>query len=208
MGKVPTYLKKRQEELAEQKRIAARTPSPQPPPGHRKVGDAEKKSTLDTLRQRRAEAEKAQNNLPFKIETLGQKQREKDLNDRVAHIDRLVALFSKPVVFVPADADDLSGAIPPLNPAAGGSPRGRGAAEGDRFAGGQGRGVGGGPGGGMADVMHRPSSREARAARAADRRAQVGTDVPWDRPQDVAVGPRTEVRVAAPPGGLSSLKLY
>lgn len=175
VGKVPAYLKRRQEEMAEDKRLANRPVSPQPPAGYRKVGNAEKESTLAVLRQRKLEVEKAQRNLPFRIETVGQKQREKDLTDRMAHLDKLIGMFSKPLVFVPADADPITPSAADLGPPAD-------------------------------DRAGRDAPAEARVP-SRDRYVSLA---PWE--QAAGGGPprqiRTEVKVVAPPGGVSSLQLY
>merc|ERR1712151_948312 len=81
---------------------------------------------------------------------------------------------------------------------------------------------------GMGDVMQRPSSRGSggvgqqpsranRAAALSSERVQAGLQAPWDTPKkglDAAsvnsgsTGVSTGVRVAAPPGGKSSIQLF
>jgi hypothetical protein len=112
VGKVPAYLKKRQGEAAEQKRLAALPTQPKAPPGYRLVGEAEKSESLSVLKQRRQEAVKQQEKLPFNIETLGQKRREQELKDKIAHLDKLIGMFSKPTVFYPEDADSIRDTFP------------------------------------------------------------------------------------------------
>jgi len=203
VGKVPVYLRKRQEEWAEQKRQSERTPSPQPPQGYRKVPDEERNGTLSVLQARKVEVEQAQRNLPFKIETVGQKQREKDLASRVADIDKLIGMFSKKVVFMPSDAAPIAASVPPLeDDALQGLPQ---ETDSDRAV--------------AQEVLHRPSSRGSaqqsrmsRAAVEAQQRREAGGGLPWDN-FIMAEPPRmrqikTEVKVSAPPGGKSTLQLY
>lgn len=110
--RVPAYLKKRQAELAEEKRRALMPPPQKIPDGYRLVSEDERIGTVEVLQQRRAEVERALNSLPFKIETLGQRRREADLTGRLGNLEKLLVLFGNPTVFVPADAESISTAAP------------------------------------------------------------------------------------------------
>jgi len=212
VGKVPAYLKQRNKEMAEDKRIANRPHSPQAPPGYRKVPDSEKQATLDVLRLRKREVEVAQRNLPFKIETPGQKQREKDLEDRLAHLDKLLGMFGQPTVFIPADAEPIAMSVPPLPQGLQGPPtRMRDSDESSQQVapsrvpelrrGREGEGT-------SLEAGVRVPSREGRARANADRRAQAGLLAPWEKGNESPSHQiRTEVKVAAPPGGKSSFSL-
>jgi len=229
IGKVPIYLRRRQEEAAEEKRRAARPASPVAPAGYRKVDDAEKQATLAVLRQRKSEVEAAQRKLPFKIETSGQKQREKDLSDRVMHLDKLLGMFCQPVVFIPADASPIASVPPPPSPMPvvasrdlaarvarisedgpavsedshdshpSRQPQARGGIVGDRQ-----------------EEVNAPcqSNREmanrqnyARANQNLSSQIRLADPPPWDARSDVSSNVRTGVKVAAPPGGISTLSL-
>lgn len=222
VGKVPRYLQRRRVELAEQKRLAARTPSPQPPPGFRKVDEPERQGTLAVLNQRKAEAEKAHRHLPFKIETAGQKQREKELVNRIAHIEKLLGMFAKPVVFVPFDAEPISVSTPPLEtdsldeisrPVAGRQSEVSHCCPSSAA---------------MREALQCPSSRDVpsggggseRGSRVqapvpgSERRRRVlgGGGLPWEQEFIEASAPvksiKTSVQVMAPPGGKSNLQFF
>lgn len=111
---VPAYIKRRQAELAEQRRLASMPQKPQAPAGYRLVEDEERRMTVDALQQRKVEVERALNALPFKIETPGQHRREKDLLNSLAQVEKLQKMFTNPTVFVPEDAGPIFGNLPPV----------------------------------------------------------------------------------------------
>lgn len=106
--RVPTYLRQRQAEAAEERRRAAMPPAPVAPPGYRLVPEEERLSTVEALARERRVAEVSLNSLPFKIETAGQRRREKEAKDRLAHVEKLEAMFNKREVYVPEDAEPLA----------------------------------------------------------------------------------------------------
>lgn len=187
VGKVPAYLKRRQEEVAEQKRLDALPTQPKPPPGYRRVDEEEKEESLSVLRGRRKEAVKQQEQLPFCIETPGQKKREQELKDRIAHLDKLIGMFSKPTVFFPADADSIAKTFPVQqdSPSVRRSPSpGGGGACAAMY-------------GGPAPVSHRSNSPRSGASL-----ASIG-GIGGRQKQPLHTG----VQIVAPPGGKSSLSL-
>lgn len=104
---LPVYLRRRKRELSAERRRASEPPEPEPPPGYRRVGAEEQQQAIETLNRRRDVVIKSQDKLPFRIETIGQRQREKELKERLHYLDRLIVMFSKKIVFVPSDSEPI-----------------------------------------------------------------------------------------------------
>lgn len=113
---LPLYLRRRKQELSEERRRAAEPPELEPPPGYRRVGPREQQQTLETLARRRDAVVKSQDKLPIRIETLGQRRRERELKERLQHLDKLIGMFSKPIVFVPSDSEPICDVAPVESP--------------------------------------------------------------------------------------------
>lgn len=112
LGTVPPYLRRRQTEMAEERRLAALPPEPTPPPGYRRVPEEERLDALELLKKQQTEAQQAIQKLPFRIETAGQRRREQELSSRAANLEKLVSMFNRPLVFVPEDSEPLVPARP------------------------------------------------------------------------------------------------
>lgn len=106
-AKVPAYLRRRQAEAAEERRRATLPIEPAAPPGYRFVSEEERLASLEVLIGRRAEAEAAIARLPFVIETPGQRRREREAQERLEHLEKLVKMYSSKEVFVPLDAEPI-----------------------------------------------------------------------------------------------------
>eukprot|EP00929_Paragymnodinium_shiwhaense_P050938 TRINITY_DN25642_c0_g1_i1.p1 TRINITY_DN25642_c0_g1~~TRINITY_DN25642_c0_g1_i1.p1 ORF type:complete len:309 (-),score=106.82 TRINITY_DN25642_c0_g1_i1:45-971(-) len=98
----PTYLRKIQADLAEEKRRAAEPAGPYVPPGYRMLPKDEVDETLDALRKKRDELEKEFQKLPLSIQTDSQKRREKAVKAKIEESDKAIKMFSQPMVLVAA----------------------------------------------------------------------------------------------------------
>jgi len=105
---VPEYLTKIQNELQAKKQaefdaIAERQAASQIPQGFKLLSEEERVSTLDTLEKKMVEMEKAHRDLPLKIETEGQKLRQREIEGKLKELSKAIEMFKKPRVLVQMD---------------------------------------------------------------------------------------------------------
>lgn len=103
-GKVPEYIIKRklEKEEMEQKKMeeleAAKIPQ-----GMRIMTDDERMETLDILHSNKKTVIESIKHLPLVIETPSMIKHQRDLNNKLKEIEKTIALFQKPTVFVSMD---------------------------------------------------------------------------------------------------------
>jgi len=103
-GKVPEYLVHRKADWQyEEDAIRRRAPDPSCPPGMRLMPNDERESTLNTLFISKEQALKQLRNLPFIIETPSQKRRQAEAEENLLEIEKAIATFSRPKVYVALD---------------------------------------------------------------------------------------------------------
>ncbi|XP_053392712.1 enkurin domain-containing protein 1-like isoform X2 [Mercenaria mercenaria] len=103
-GEVPTYLRTRKEQWKkeEEDRIA-NAPDPSCPEGHRVLPEAERRETLDLLKQKQQELISKLQSLPLRTDTFRMRSCKQELENKLAEMDEAIKIFSRPKVFVKAE---------------------------------------------------------------------------------------------------------
>lgn len=103
-GKVPKYLKNRQEKWKQDEaRRIANTPDPSIPPGHTLMPREERLQTLASLEKNHEELVTQLNALPVRVDTLRVKTKKSELEKKLVEIEDAIKIFSRPKVFVKLD---------------------------------------------------------------------------------------------------------
>eukprot|EP00389_Voromonas_pontica_P009889 GDKH01015024.1.p1 GENE.GDKH01015024.1~~GDKH01015024.1.p1 ORF type:complete len:309 (-),score=37.73 GDKH01015024.1:204-1130(-) len=104
-GRLPKYIEQfRSDETDKKLRAEAEAARRAIPDGYRVLGEAERLETLATLQKKREEVEKEAGRLPLRIETVGQKRRQAELQRRLDELDGAVKVFEKKTVLVELDS--------------------------------------------------------------------------------------------------------
>eukprot|EP00397_Hematodinium_sp_SG-2012_P018626 GEMP01019087.1.p1 GENE.GEMP01019087.1~~GEMP01019087.1.p1 ORF type:complete len:556 (+),score=149.55 GEMP01019087.1:128-1795(+) len=114
-GKVPRYLQKmKSDRVREKQRVEEEAEKIVPPHGFRQVSEEERLASLAHLAKQKEDLEaELFRRAPFRSETLGQQSRERKLNDSTKRVEEGIRLFSKEIVFIPADCEPLTSVLPP-----------------------------------------------------------------------------------------------
>lgn len=100
-GKVPSYLKKFNKERQMKEDWKAQMEADKDvPPGCKKMDEDERLETLRDLQNNKREVNTMLEKLPISMRTHALNQRKNELEDKLAEIDRAIAMFSKKVVYV------------------------------------------------------------------------------------------------------------
>jgi len=102
-GRNPAYLDKRKEEsrrAAELQRLGA--PDPDAPAGMVKMADSERLEMLQQLRQRTKDVELEHFRLPLNIQTQAHRRKQADLEAQLAKLEKSIAMFDRPTVYIQA----------------------------------------------------------------------------------------------------------
>lgn len=100
-GKVPQYLRQRQEEWRqEEEQRKAAEPDPSVPPGHTLMPAEERRKTLQLLSEHQESLTKELQSLPLRTDTLRLQRRRADLEARLAEVEDALRIFSRPKVFI------------------------------------------------------------------------------------------------------------
>lgn len=102
-GHVPLYLEQRKAQLKAEA-AKKRRENTDCPPGMVKMDDAERRSMLASLKAQHDVVKSDLDRMPLQITTLKLKRKKIDLEARLADLDKSLAVFEKPVVYVRDDA--------------------------------------------------------------------------------------------------------
>lgn len=101
-GKVPKYLRQRQQELAQEEEIRQELANMDMdcPEGMRLLPEAERVDTLKILENNRGKVTTEIGAMPFVIDTLGLRKRKQALENKLKEIDEAIKIFSRRKVYV------------------------------------------------------------------------------------------------------------
>ncbi|UJR22451.1 hypothetical protein I4U23_025509 [Adineta vaga] len=100
-GRVPDYIEKIKEKRDENAyQTRANAPDPDCPPGHKKIDNQKRLSTLQQLQMNRNELEKNLHHLPIRNDSLILRRTKEDIEKKIVELDEAIQIFSKPKVFM------------------------------------------------------------------------------------------------------------